>query len=593
MNVILGDQPICVAEYRKILLTGAEACEISVIPENIDRVYVCEIKDCRYKKYDVLFVAGLNGDVPFVKSDTALLQDSDIGALEPLSVKIEPKIKAVNEREKEAVALALASFDDMLFVSYSLVSASGVKTPRSEIVDQISACFSDGQKELKPFSKASFSAAKFFRDDERKDKIEAFDYLGLRPSFFSLLKDCDDFRNGMTFDVEVASSFYSALKNYGEGKFVGSADELLGKVNRKLTLKADVPPTNYFSNFNVSATVLETFYSCPYKSFLKFGVGLADSPSPDIRPFDFGNILHAVAEKFTAKISEIKTEEEAEKLCENLLAEIMQNEAYSKFAKRPDFAYSLTLVEKEAKKLCLTLFDEFKHSLFKPIGEEVWFADWGKYKPLPLKTKTPGFKLFGKADRVDKYKNFVRIVDYKSGNTDDKTKTANFYAGLNLQLYLYMNAFAVNGDLPAGAYYYPIKDNFDKEGEHRPAMLGQTLCQDEILSATDDRFFDNRQTFVVDAKIKTSKSTGDKKTGNLSDENDFASYLSYAKKMAENAVNDITDGLIVASPYAGSCERCEYKAICKYDEETGDFTRKVSGVDKNTIILAVENENGK
>ena len=66
--------------------------------------------------------------------------------------------------------------------------------------------------------------------------------------------------------------------------------------------------------------------------------------------------------------------------------------------------------------------------------------------------------------------------------------------------------------------------------------------------------------------------------------------MKYAKKLAEKAVTDITDGVIVASPYEKSCDYCEYGAICGYDEEAGYKERKVSSVKPETIVEAAYGE---
>ena len=94
---VLGDDVISITEFSKLLEAGYKACEVGLIPQLLDCVYVAELKDCRYKQFRCLFAAGLNGDVPYVKSDTALLLDSDISDLEDLSVAIEPKITVVNK----------------------------------------------------------------------------------------------------------------------------------------------------------------------------------------------------------------------------------------------------------------------------------------------------------------------------------------------------------------------------------------------------------------------------------------------------------------------------------------------------------------
>ncbi|MBR1677223.1 MAG: PD-(D/E)XK nuclease family protein [Clostridia bacterium] len=588
---VLGDEILSVGEMRKIILSGAEACEISILPEYNDCVYVTELKDCRFKKYKILFAAGLSGDVPFVKGDAAVLLDSDIGKLEDLSVKVEPKIRVVNSREKEAVALSLLSFEDALYLSYSNTSPSGKPCAASEIIGYIRNIFSDEKKALRPFGRGELEIARQRAVGERKDRMEAYDYIGLRPALFSLVKDGDDFKNGAIADFEAASSFYEALRGYDGGKHLKTADALLGKVNRQMVVTADIPPENYFNGGNVSASLLETFYSCPYKNFLKYGVGLADSLTPDMQALDFGNVLHAVAEIFVKRIGEVNSDKDAADIAAEIYDGIFEDKKYARFLRRKDYTYSVSLMRKEAQKLCVRIYDEFLNSSFLPVGEEVWFADWGEYKALPLKTKQGKYKLFGKTDRLDKYNNYVRIIDYKTGNADKKASGEEFYTGRHIQLYLYMNAFVGKDETPAGAYYYALSDGFYKKGEKGYSMYGYTLSDDEILSATDKAFFDKRESDLIDVKIKSTKN-GDKKSGGAVDERTLRGYMKYAKLMAEKGVDEVVSGVIAATPYEKACEYCEYKPICRYDEDVDDRTRKTGAIDERVILAAVEEEDG-
>ena len=70
----------------------------------------------------------------------------------------------------------------------------------------------------------------------------------------------------------------------------------------------------------------------------------------------------------------------------------------------------------------------------------------------------------------------------------------------------------------------------------------------------------------------------------------------YVKALAEQAATQLDDGLIVPSPYEGTCAYCEFSAICgqKFKE------RKVSGVDTEFIAESArcaesqgENKDGK
>ena len=49
------------------------------------------IQSVRIKSAKVLYAVGLNGDIPFTKSDTSLLSDGDLNELDGFDIKVEPK----------------------------------------------------------------------------------------------------------------------------------------------------------------------------------------------------------------------------------------------------------------------------------------------------------------------------------------------------------------------------------------------------------------------------------------------------------------------------------------------------------------------
>ena len=147
----------------------------------------------------------------------------------------------------------------------------------------------------------------------------------------SLLSDGDDYKNGAISDLTGASSFYKALERIDGGKNLNTANELISNVNEDVKLKISFPPTNCFSKGSVSASFIETFYSCPYKCFLKYGVGVKDTLSSEIRSLDFGNILHNVAELFSPRLKEVKSEEDCKKIANELTDKIFEDEKYSRF----------------------------------------------------------------------------------------------------------------------------------------------------------------------------------------------------------------------------------------------------------------------
>ena len=64
----------------------------------------------------------------------------------------------------------------------------------------------------------------------------------------------------------------------------------------------------------------------------------------------------------------------------------------------------------------------------------------------------------------------------------------------------------------------------------------------------------------------------------------------FINKVSEKAVAQMTDGVIVASPYKGTCEYCDYASVCKKKDVS---ERTVNKVDANIIVEAVNGDNAK
>lgn len=587
---ILGDTTITADAYRRILLAGETSSEMSVVQQRNDCVYVGDLKNCRFRQYATLYAIGLTSDVPATQNDGAILLDGDIADLEKLSLKIEPKIKVVNDREKEAVGLALASFKNRLVLTRPALARDGKPTAKSGILDFAEKIFSD---ETAPFTR--FTASDLARDKD-DDYTKADDYLSRRPAFFSLVKKCNDFKEGATDDEEEIASVRAAFSKAGDDEAVNACDRLVGLINRKKLFSQNLPCENYFANGSVSASAIECFYSCPYKCFMRYCIGVADEDTGKIKSMDYGNVLHKVVELFVKRISTVKSEAECKELSDKIIGEILDGDEYKRFRKRPDFAYALERLTEEAAKLCVKLFREFAASDFKPLYEEAWFGAGGVLPAYPINAKRhPGYRLQGKIDRVDVYEKYGRIIDYKSGKAQDKVSDKNFFTGRHVQLYLYMNALAKAGFIPAGAYYYALDDAFRKIDDKAVSMYGKTLAEENVLRATDKNFYDNRTSDIIDARIETTKKDGDKAKGStVAEENMIKAYMRYAEILAEKAVDYVLDGVIVPAPYKGECEYCEYGSACGFGEDSDYEERNIPDrIMPSHIVKAIEEENSK
>lgn len=370
----------------------------------------------------------------------------------------------------------------------------------------------------------------------------------------------------------------------------------MGLINRKKLFSQNLPCENYFANGSVSASAIECFYSCPYKCFMRYCIGVADEDTGKIKSMDYGNVLHKVVELFVKRISTVKSEAECKELSDKIIGEILDGDEYKRFGKRPDFAYAFERLTEEAAKLCVKLFREFAASDFKPLYEEAWFGAGGVLPAYPINAKRhPGYRLQGKIDRVDVYEKYGRIIDYKSGKAQDKVSDKNFFTGRHVQLYLYMNALAKAGFIPAGAYYYALDDAFRKIDDKAVSMYGKTLAEENVLRATDKNFYENRTSDIVDARIETTKKDGDKTKGStVADESVIKAYMRYAEILTEKAVDYVLDGVIVPAPYKGECEYCEYGSACGFGEDSDYEERNIPDrIMPSDIVNAINEENSK
>ncbi len=207
------------------------------------------------------------------------------------------------------------------------------------------------------------------------------------------------------------------------------------------------------------------------------------------------------------------------------------------------YAGGRLLAESEA--VALAAFRALRRSSFRVRGGEE-------------EVRLPELGLRGKADRVDAAGNYVRVIDYKTGNFDP-SPTA-YYTGRSLQLELYLLA-AARGGKPAGAFYFPAEDKFTGPDDAKFRMQGFFDCGDEVVSLLDNA--DGAGSLLFDGASSRGMEEGE-----------FADFLNYSRLVALRAREELRAGNVTPSPYEGSCEWCAFKGACGF----AGAARSVRGV---------------
>ena len=546
IKLLLGQVKLTLNEYKNVFESGINALEMSIIPQYNDAVFIGAYKQVALARAKHLFAIGLTNAVPNVQADVSLLSDNDISVLEDIKLLVEPKIKVVNHRVRENVVLSLGAFTESLYLSYPVCSENGSKNIKSEIISTIEKIIP-----LKSFPQEN-------------------GYLTKKQGLKTFAKECGEFADGKIKDFVFASSYYTAVQDELVKDLLGRAD---------LELKNNLSSSREILISKViSPTTIEDYYKCPYRSFMAHGLKLKKRDEGNVDVLSVGNLMHDIFREYALRIDEIKDENTSNILFDNISEQILQKKEYKKFLEDSTSKMTVKRVLLECKKYCYKTYLSFSSSNLKVKKTEVGFGDNEFYPAINLLNGQ--VKIRGKIDRVDENEKYFRVVDYKTGSTDSTDRS--LFVGTKLQLFLYGCAVKSkynNEKMPAGLYYLPISDKYEKLDDKNTCMAdGRTVNDKDAILSQDKNFFD-----CGDSEFMPIKMDKQGKVKNALEAEQLSSYLDYAVSVSELAVSQLKDGVIVPSPYGKTCDYCEYKGICKHN---GENVRTVGKVSENTIVNA-------
>ncbi len=576
MNFILSSSLISALDFKNLFLSGAMGTSISAIPILSDAVYVGECKDVKVRSAKILYAVGLNGDVPFTQSDTALLSDGDLSVLDGFNVIVEPKIKSVNLREKESVLTTLISFTQKLKLSYSNEKFDGTENFKSDAIKSLEKLFA---------VKTTGSTIKGYVEELSKEELISdisSAFVNDAVSLMEIAKSYQGYKNSDLGVLSKIASFYKAVETLNRVELKKKADFLLtGEKSERTIDKGDNLSVR---GKEISASVLETYFSCPYQNYGKYVLRLKETPVLEVKVNETGTLLHEVNERFVKDIDKVSDKISSDNLVSDIFDKISKDEKYKKYFSSNKLLFTLENLKKESKRVCFSIYSSLKYSSFVPSGYEVGFGVGKDIDPITLDAFSGTANVKGVVDRVDRYNDYVRVIDYKSGNVYSDEES--FYTGKKIQLYLYMNAFVSDKVKPAGAYYYPVQNKYLSE-EFNFSMLGKTVNTSEVIYATDNTLSAGEKSKVVSVSINKKDGLPSKNSAVLSPI-DMDKYIKYAKLVSAQGVDEIRSGFITPSPYDGACKYCQFGGMCGFCEEEGGSYRKVEGVGVETITGAVD-----
>ena len=530
---LLGTEKIAIAEFNRIVDSGFAEIKVGLIPPSSDCVLIGDIERTRLDDVKVMFFVGVNdGLIPKSNDKAGILSETDRDVLENADVTLSPGARQKAFVQRFYLYMILTKASDRLYITYSSKGDDGKGRLPSYLIRNI--------RKLYPL-------------------------IGIYPA--------SQFTSQMSYiKIPKAEIVYS--------------DENYIKV-----LGENIAASLFGGEITGSVSSFETFASCQFAYFLRYGLGL-----------DFGTVLHSVLERISSHLKHEKkpiaslSDEERRKLVSETLGNISADYADTILKDSGRNEFLIRRMEDLADRTLWAVGKQLEKGVFAPdVFEMPFIIDEHEIRSGE---NTGRMVIKGKIDRIDICEDddnvYVRIVDYKSGKSDFDLLKA--YYGIKMQLVVYMRAAMQiekkrhpdKNIIPAGLLYYNIDNpivELDSTASDLPddgtsvekmifealAMKGVVNCDGNIIKNMDSS--DVKKSDVIPVSYKKDGTIDSR--SHILNTDQFISLDNYIAKKTSDVGKKIYSGADKINPYKdgnySSCSYCPYNEVCGFSQNLGNI----------------------
>lgn len=558
---LMGERPQSFKKVYSLIEATCRDINVGIIPPSKDHLIVTSFSRARISDRPINFALGLN-DVffPSSSSEDMLVGKKEKDKLRDIDLDLKALDEDLGEREKLNLYRIL-TISDRIFFSYALSNRKSEAINKSIVLNSLMNIFRDKDGKI-------YTQAMIYGNDLSLS-IKKYSLESMGKYALSSIRRLSSNEEISPDDYDIAMAFIKYLKETDDFDLVRKGLEYS---NDKENLSKDLSLRLYKKNhFNVSE--IERYSRCPYQYFISYGIRPDIEESYDVDHLEVGNIVHKLLEDMS-KI--LKNKEVDPKNLEEILIENFKEATERNLDKTrrldPRNKYILNNILKSSKRNTDKLIDQVKNGDFEVYAVE---KDFGYKNPtsLPEVYIDDDNYLRGRIDRIDKADNFVRIIDYKTGNKE--FKIVNLLNGLDLQLLVYMMAVSLNDQevmVPIGSFYMPLADEISslKDGYSKEAIEAENLDKFRInglIIKINEEIF---RLIDKDAQSLKESSIIDMKKSDVLDPDQAEKLKDFAKTLVAKYIKNIKDGDIKLHPLSykqdrNECQWCDYKGVCKFD----------------------------
>lgn len=595
---VIGEDEISDEEYAQILTQGFSEVEIGLLPPSNDQVLFGTMQRTRTGGIKALFVCGANeGVLPESPVSWGIFTEDEKQLIGEKNRRICSTDELRDMEQQLAMYKMLSRAEEYLFVSWAEIDADGAEIRPSELVQQLQ----EGTSGIKTAGPVRMT----------KDALHSGTAGLIQSKSGTLPHLAEALRKsavGEPLDPawKAAVLFYEGDESYENVKKGLFYDNKVERIERETVKELYGRGTS--KELILSASSLERFCRCPFSFLIGYGLRPSEERRFEVDLRSIGDIYHSclmrLAEYLTDEGVEITdpssrwmslTEEECRELTDRFADEFADTYREGVFRQEGRENYVRSRIREVCFRTAWVMVCQVKSGKTKAIYFEERFgrrAD-ALFPPVEIDLGEEGSVFIeGVIDRVDILspeneitetddpsadgKNYIRIIDYKSGG--DKFNMEEVRSGFRLQLMLYLKGAmgGIKESRPAGVFYFKINDRMEEvtsvpeaavEGTVAESMRkgskldGIVLDEAGVIDCMDSGF-DVYSDIIPVRRKKDGTFSG---SGLLTEE-EFEVLIQENDANLQTAAEGFLSGRADVEPARGkntdACRYCGYRSVC-------------------------------
>ncbi|ANF97745.1 helicase-exonuclease AddAB subunit AddB [Paenibacillus bovis] len=602
---IMGEGELELTTFAGLLETGLSGLRLGIIPPAMDQVLIGSMDRTRPMDIRYAFVLGVNdGIVPSVFVDDGILNEMERTSMSDDGLALAPGITRRQLDERFLIYNTLTMASDKLWISYSQTDHEGKGLLPSEVITQVRSLF--------PFLQHQHHHPSAEQESDRISHPAT-----TLPLLIGQLRD-------WSRGSDMQPAWWHAYNWYtAQSQWQPQLHMLLDSLfyeNRGRQLNEDTSRHLYGSVLRTSVSGMEQFVSCPFAHFAARGLKLRERQEYRLKAPDISKLFYAsltdLAKDLKSqgrKWGDLSPEEcmqAAEAAVDKHVPRLQGEILFS--SKR--YGYITRKLREIVSRASVIIGEQSRRGDFEPWYLELVFGPNGDWPPLRF-TLDNGctMEIVGKIDRVDVAESdnglLIRIIDYKSSQTD--LKLHEVYYGLALQMLTYLDVLLTHAEdmlgqkaSPAGALYFHVHNPLLQSGNRltlqqsqqellkKFKMKGLLLADRDVIGRMDMEL-DKGYSAILPVAVKTDG--GFYSSSAVASPDQWDELLRNVRQTARDIGTGITDGQTDITPYRmeqeKACTFCSYKSVCQFDESVkGNAYNILKKPNKNETWELLQNQ---